>query len=51
MTALAFAVPRRIHPALASAAGAAPPAAGRWLAALVVAVLLATFGLAARGGR
>jgi hypothetical protein len=51
MNTLAVPLSRRIHPTPARTATRPSPPAGRWLAALVVAVLLAAFGLAARGGR
>ncbi len=50
MTALAFAFPRK-RLANAMRPAAAPSPAGRWLAVLVVGLLLAVFGFAARGGR
>jgi hypothetical protein len=50
MTALAFAFPRK-RLADSTRPAAAPSTAGRWLAVLVVGLLLALFGLAARGGR
>jgi hypothetical protein len=48
MTSLAFA---RKPPASPAQATANPAPAGRWLAILLVGLLLAVFGLAARGGR
>ena len=50
MTALAFALARN-RPSVPSRPAAAPAPAGRWLAVLVVGLLLAVLGLAARGGR
>lgn len=51
MTTLAFTLPRRIDPTPARSPERTAAAPGRWLAVLVVAVLLAAFALAARGGR
>jgi hypothetical protein len=46
-----FALPRRIEARPARISAPAAPAVGRWPAALLVAVLLAVFAFATRGGR
>lgn len=51
MTTLAVSLPHRIDPTPARSPERTAAAPGRWLAVLVVAVLLAAFALAARGGR